>query len=131
MGPFAYSWFRFITVMQIFLKAAEAVCVEASPEDQVCSLRAKLHQFGYDTTDIVLSHNGGCLEDDLTLAQAGLNELATVEVFSRMVGGKVHGSLARAGKVKGQTPKVDPQEKKKKKLVEQPDVNSTTGDLSM
>jgi small subunit ribosomal protein S30e len=28
--------------------------------------------------------------------------------------GKVHGSLARAGKVKGQTPKVDPQEDKKK-----------------
>ncbi|GAA6059425.1 hypothetical protein JCM10212_003657 [Sporobolomyces blumeae] len=28
--------------------------------------------------------------------------------------GKVHGSLARAGKVKSQTPKVEPQEKKKK-----------------
>ena len=28
-------------------------------------------------------------------------------------GGKVHGSLARAGKVKGQTPKVEAQEKKK------------------
>ena len=28
--------------------------------------------------------------------------------------GKVHGSLARAGKVKGQTPKVDKQEDKKK-----------------
>ena len=31
------------------------------------------------------------------------------------MGGKVHGSLARAGKVKGQTPKVDKQEKKKAK----------------
>lgn len=29
--------------------------------------------------------------------------------------GKVHGSLARAGKVRAQTPKVDKQEKKKKK----------------
>ncbi|PNH05668.1 40S ribosomal protein S30 [Tetrabaena socialis] len=28
--------------------------------------------------------------------------------------GKVHGSLARAGKVRGQTPKVPKQEKKKK-----------------
>ena len=28
--------------------------------------------------------------------------------------GKVHGSLARAGKVRNQTPKVDKQEKKKK-----------------
>lgn len=31
--------------------------------------------------------------------------------------GKVHGSLARAGKVRGQTPKVDKQEKKKKKVM--------------
>ena len=29
------------------------------------------------------------------------------------IAGKVHGSLARAGKVKGQTPKVPKQEKKK------------------
>uniref|UniRef100_A0ABK0LI55 40S ribosomal protein S30 n=2 Tax=Rattus norvegicus TaxID=10116 RepID=A0ABK0LI55_RAT len=29
-----------------------------------------------------------------------------------MLGGKVHGSLARAGKVRGQTPKVAKQEKK-------------------
>jgi len=32
-----------------------------------------------------------------------------------MRGGKVHGSLARAGKVRAQTPKVDKQEKRKKK----------------
>jgi len=31
--------------------------------------------------------------------------------------GKVHGSLARAGKVRGQTPKVSKQEKKKKVVV--------------
>ena len=31
------------------------------------------------------------------------------------MGGKVHGSLARAGKVKGQTPKVDAEETKKAK----------------
>jgi small subunit ribosomal protein S30e len=36
-----------------------------------------------------------------------------VRVFST---GKVHGSLARAGKVRGQTPKVEKQEKKKKKI---------------
>lgn len=31
----------------------------------------------------------------------------------RLRGGKVHGSLARAGKVKGQMPKVEKQDKKK------------------
>merc|ERR1712214_51295 len=38
-----------------------------------------------------------------------------VDVTVPLLGGKVHGSLARAGKVKGQTPKVDAQEKKKRK----------------
>ncbi|TGZ70596.1 hypothetical protein CRM22_003124 [Opisthorchis felineus] len=37
-----------------------------------------------------------------------------VDVVVPILGGKVHGSLARAGKVRGQTPKVDKQEKKKK-----------------
>merc|ERR1719422_1994547 len=39
----------------------------------------------------------------------------TVDVSVPLKGGKVHGSLARAGKVRGQTPKVEAQEKKKKK----------------
>lgn len=38
-----------------------------------------------------------------------------IDLSVGLLGGKVHGSLARAGKVKGQTPKVDKQEKKKKK----------------
>merc|ERR1719488_244334 len=37
-----------------------------------------------------------------------------VDVTVPLMGGKVHGSLARAGKVRGQTPKVEAQEKKKK-----------------
>ncbi|KAF6103335.1 FAU ubiquitin like and ribosomal protein S30 fusion [Phyllostomus discolor] len=52
-----------------------------------------------------------------TVAQikCGVESLTTLEVAGRMLGGKVHGSLARAGKVRGQTPKVAKQEKKKKK----------------
>jgi len=34
--------------------------------------------------------------------------------FLLILTGKVHGSLSRAGKVKGQTPKVEKQDKKKK-----------------
>eukprot|EP00094_Tigriopus_californicus_P010186 TCALIF_09825-PA protein Name:"Similar to Fau 40S ribosomal protein S30 (Rattus norvegicus)" AED:0.07 eAED:0.07 QI:0/0.5/0.66/0.66/1/1/3/61/141 len=40
---------------------------------------------------------------------------ATIDINIPLKGGKVHGSLARAGKVRGQTPKVEAQEKKKKK----------------
>merc|ERR1712080_129542 len=42
-------------------------------------------------------------------------ENCAVDVTSPLLGGKVHGSLARAGKVRGQTPKVEKQEKKKKR----------------
>lgn len=42
--------------------------------------------------------------------------------------GKVHGSLARAGKVRGQTPKVEKQEKKKRRLAVPRDDNSTIAD---
>lgn len=40
--------------------------------------------------------------------------LTHVPFFALSLAGKVHGSLARAGKVRGQTPKVAPQEKAKK-----------------
>nr|XP_039321853.1 40S ribosomal protein S30-like [Saimiri boliviensis boliviensis] len=54
------------------------------------------------------------LEDEATLGQCGVEALTTLEVAGRMLGGRVHGSLAGAGKVRGQTPKVAKQEKKKK-----------------
>merc|ERR1711963_1225456 len=41
--------------------------------------------------------------DNLSLSVNG----APVTVNAKLLGGKVHGSLARAGKVKGQTPKVE------------------------
>uniref|UniRef100_A0A8D0BXE6 40S ribosomal protein S30 n=1 Tax=Salvator merianae TaxID=96440 RepID=A0A8D0BXE6_SALMN len=40
----------------------------------------------------------------------GVTDLATLEVAAHMLGGKVHGSLAQAGKVRGQTPKAARQE---------------------
>ncbi|KAK8373631.1 hypothetical protein O3P69_013498 [Scylla paramamosain] len=42
-------------------------------------------------------------------------QVDTIDVSVALKGGKVHGSLSRAGKVKGQTPKVDKKEKKKAK----------------
>uniref|UniRef100_G1U1Y5 Uncharacterized protein n=1 Tax=Oryctolagus cuniculus TaxID=9986 RepID=G1U1Y5_RABIT len=42
---------------------------------------------------------------------AQIKALSTLEVAGRMLGGKVHGSLVRAGKMRGQTPKVAKQGK--------------------
>lgn len=57
--------------------------------------------------DQVLLLAGTPLEDEVTLGQCEVEALSTLEVVGRMLGGKVHGSLDCAGKVRGQTPKVD------------------------
>ena len=53
--------------------------------------------------DLCLYNGGHPLVDGELLA---LPSLTTVNAEVKLLGGKVHGSLARAGKVKGQTPKV-------------------------
>ena len=64
------------------------------------------------TDDILLYVSGKPLSDDGLVSSI---EHCAVDVSVPLLGGKVHGSLARAGKVRGQTPKVDAQEKKKKR----------------
>lgn len=63
--------------------------------------------------DIVLSYNGTPLVSEQTVEQFGLVSGSTLDATVKLFGGKVHGSLARAGKVKGQTPKVDFMKEKK------------------
>lgn len=62
--------------------------------------------------EFVLSCEGSILNGDSLVSDLSSAEL---DFLVPLLGGKVHGSLARAGKVKGQTPKVEKVEKKKKK----------------
>lgn len=62
--------------------------------------------------DFTLACEGTPLANEDLVSALSSNEL---DLTVGLLGGKVHGSLARAGKVKGQTPKVEKQEKKKKK----------------
>jgi len=101
--------------MQIFVNAQRSHLVTVAEDATVDTVR----QFvavneGIPVTEQYLSVQGRTLTSGALSAQ-GVNALSTVNVGVRLLGGKVHGSLARAGKVKGQTPKVEPQEKKKKK----------------
>ena len=102
--------------MQLFVRAQELHTLEVTGQETVAQIKAHVASLeGIAPEDQVLLLAGTPLEDEATLGQCGVEALSTLEVAGRMLGGKVHGSLARAGKVRGQTPKVAKQEKKKKK----------------
>ncbi|XP_061204603.1 ubiquitin-like FUBI-ribosomal protein eS30 fusion protein [Pezoporus occidentalis] len=102
--------------MQLFIRAQALHTVEVSSTETVAQLKERVAALaGVPPEDQVLLFSGTPLDDDAVLGQSPLPELATLDLSSRLLGGKVHGSLARAGKVRGQTPKVAKQEKKKKK----------------
>ncbi|NP_001157337.2 ubiquitin-like FUBI-ribosomal protein eS30 fusion protein [Equus asinus] len=102
--------------MQLFVRAQELHTLEVTGQETVAQIKAHVASLeGIAAEDQVVLLAGTPLEDEATLGQCGVEALTTLEVAGRMLGGKVHGSLARAGKVRGQTPKVAKQEKKKKK----------------
>lgn len=76
------------------------------------SSQAKLSLLEGCSNEFTLACEGQILADDFEVSQLSSVEL---DLTVPLLGGKVHGSLARAGKVKGQTPKVEKQEKRKKK----------------
>ena len=102
--------------MQIFVTGAKTDVYDVSPSIKISDLKDLIEfRSGVACENQVLTYAGRPLVDEHTLSEGDLKESATVYLGERLLGGKVHGSLARAGKVKGQTPKVDAQEKKKPK----------------
>ncbi|XP_007518653.1 ubiquitin-like FUBI-ribosomal protein eS30 fusion protein [Erinaceus europaeus] len=102
--------------MQVFVRAQELHTLEVTGQETVAQIKAHVASLeGIAPEDQVVLLAGAPLEDEAVLGRCGVEALSTLEVAGRVLGGKVHGSLARAGKVRGQTPKVAKQEKKKKK----------------
>ncbi|KAL4238162.1 hypothetical protein ACF0H5_002873 [Mactra antiquata] len=100
--------------MQIFIRGTETHVVNVTGTETVEDVKALIaEKEGYAAEDQIVLCGGKPLDNGLLVNLC--EDMTTLEVNVRMLGGKVHGSLARAGKVKGQTPKVDKQEKKKKK----------------
>jgi len=99
--------------MQLIVNGNQTHVLDVSPDADVAQLRAQLSMLeGVDCEQLNLFCSGSPLEDDVNLA---VLENQTIDLTIPLKGGKVHGSLARAGKVRGQTPKVEAGEKKKKK----------------
>merc|ERR1712189_62111 len=102
--------------MQIFVQGQETNVYDVSPSISVADLKELIaFRSGVHAENQVLTYAGRALEDENSLSTYDVAAASTVSLGLRMLGGKVHGSLARAGKVKGQTPKVEAQEKKKPK----------------
>ena len=102
--------------MQLFVRAQELHTLEVTGQETVAQIKDHVASLeGIAPEDQVVLLAGSPLEDEATLGQCGVEALTTLEVAGRMLGGKVHGSLARAGKVRGQTPKVAKQEKKRRR----------------
>ncbi|XP_053213121.1 FAU ubiquitin-like and ribosomal protein S30 [Panonychus citri] len=96
--------------MQIFIRGESTFAFEGNNIDDLQEHIAEIE--GLPIEDQILYCNGRIIDDFNWCEVADGDEITVV---GRLLGGKVHGSLARAGKVKGQTPKVEKQEKKKKK----------------
>uniref|UniRef100_A0A1L8DS49 Putative 40s ribosomal s30 protein-like protein n=1 Tax=Nyssomyia neivai TaxID=330878 RepID=A0A1L8DS49_9DIPT len=99
--------------MQLYIRGEQTHILDAEITDTVGELKAKLAiLYNDECENISLACEGTPLSSDDSISSLTSCEL---DLNLLLLGGKVHGSLARAGKVKGQTPKVEKQEKKKKK----------------
>ncbi|XP_069937672.1 ubiquitin-like FUBI-ribosomal protein eS30 fusion protein isoform X2 [Cherax quadricarinatus] len=100
--------------MQIFVRSGATHVLDVDDQQTVGHVRSFISQAeGLPEAEVRLYAAGNPLDND----EIPLVTLQTdaIDVNVALKGGKVHGSLSRAGKVKGQTPKVEKKEKKKSK----------------
>ncbi|XP_047473137.1 FAU ubiquitin-like and ribosomal protein S30 [Penaeus chinensis] len=100
--------------MIIYVRSKTTHVVENAEEHTVGDVRFCLCQAEELPLEEVRLYAAGALLDDDSFPLADLS-VDTIEVNVALKGGKVHGSLSRAGKVKSQTPVVEKKEKKKAK----------------
>ncbi|KAJ3627691.1 hypothetical protein MTP99_015051 [Tenebrio molitor] len=99
--------------MQLCFRGLSTHILECESNETIAEIKDRIAALeNLQRTEVSLYASGVPVSDD-SLVSAFEN--TDIELTVGLLGGKVHGSLARAGKVKGQTPKVEKQEKKKKK----------------
>nr|AAK92197.1 ribosomal protein S30 [Spodoptera frugiperda] len=100
--------------MQLFIQGLTPSVLDVDGQETIAQIKNRLLSSGNADDEAILTVwvNGVAVEDSCLASELASNQL---DITVSLPGGKVHGSLARAGKVKGQTPKVEKQQKKKKK----------------
>ncbi|EEB20002.1 40S ribosomal protein S30, putative [Pediculus humanus corporis] len=100
--------------MQLLIRSENTHVLDVEPTTTIGIVKNQVAALeNVDSGEITLYSCSSPLDDGDLVENL---QSSVVEVLcGGLLGGKVHGSLARAGKVKGQTPKVEKQEKKKKK----------------
>ncbi|KAL0276536.1 UNVERIFIED_CONTAM: hypothetical protein PYX00_004091 [Menopon gallinae] len=100
--------------MQLVIRSDSLKVLDVADGTTINELKRRVaNELALPESEISLYCNSSPIEEENVVNELQSN---VVEVlYGGLLGGKVHGSLARAGKVKGQTPKVEKQEKRKKK----------------
>ncbi|KAG6446015.1 uncharacterized protein LOC115440852 [Manduca sexta] len=99
--------------MQLHIRGQSTHVLDVDGQDSIGQIKERIRSLAnIEGEDLTLSLCGAPLDDSCLVSELSSAEL---DLTIPLLGGKVHGSLARAGKVKGQTPKVEKQQKKKKK----------------
>ncbi|KAE8749943.1 hypothetical protein FOCC_FOCC003413 [Frankliniella occidentalis] len=99
--------------MQLHIRAQSNHVLECAGSETISQIKEQISRLEDVPKELLcLYSEGSPLNDELSVESL---VSGSIDVTIPLLGGKVHGSLARAGKVKGQTPKVEKQEKKKKK----------------
>ncbi|CAF0795879.1 unnamed protein product [Rotaria sordida] len=103
--------------MQIFVRGtAKLLAFDVEKDDTIQDVYEYIAQeSGYAINDILLSLHGTPLNNEQTIEEFDLVSGTIIDVNVKLLGGKTHGRINHAGKVKNQTPKVPQTEKPKKK----------------
>ncbi|XP_038214086.1 uncharacterized protein LOC119833925 [Zerene cesonia] len=122
INPFPSSHFCFFYLsdladrnskMQLHIRGQSTHVLDVNGEESIAQIKERIRSLAdVGAEELTLSVCGAPLEDSVLVSELSSADL---DLTIPLLGGKVHGSLARAGKVKGQTPKVEKQQKKKKK----------------